>query len=198
MKRWYPLMALLLVVAGCGENTPSATTAPAAPAATATSQPTPTTVALANLDFDPVLYAQGDLPDGFTPGQYGAVQPLKELPTPDNSTSLLFTNNGKPGGSIFLAAYNDINTVALAMGFMGPHFGKDKAKPLDGVGEQAVHYDGADYPGNLKPSEIRFVRCGVIVNAFVYYNQLDPLTTVDTAVTYAKRVDKRIKALVCP
>lgn len=195
MKRWYLLMAALLLVTACGESTPTATTAPAA---TATSQPTPTAVALSDLDFDPVIYEEGDLPEGFTPGQYGAVQPLKDLPTPDNSTSLVFTHNGKAGGSIFLAAYSDVGTAAIAMGYMGPHFGKDKAKLSPGVGEQAMHYDGADYPGDLKPSEIRFVRCGVIVNLFVYYNQLDPLTNVDTTINWAKRVDKRIKALVCP
>jgi len=165
-----------------------------------TDTPTPTRVALADLDLEPLLIQPGDLPTHLLPdfvSEELASQSLRlrSLPRPDNFINQRFYNaQDSAGGAVIIFLYESIDTVKSSYGategkmkanFFASHFPFDLN--LENEEDAFGYMDTPPAP----QWHLAFTRC----HAFVYVWMTDGREY--DIVTYAQKLDERLKPLVC-
>ncbi len=199
----------ILALAGCtsAAATPSEEMIQTAIAQTQTAMPTqrpipsPTPIPLSEIDIERILLLKGDLPTIFEGGQVKNKIPEKfvGIPEPDQSIQQTFIDTEGSWGedlSIMILIYSSISDLTSAYGIVIKKAGWDDTTftPISDVGEKAVGasktYDELPYIG-MTNAKVIFSRCHALVYISLKRN-------MDVATTYAQRLDKRLKLLVCP
>jgi len=176
------IMAALLI--GCGES-PQVVPAFVPPA---TAAPAPASVALKDIDLEPLLVQSGDLPSGMSAAQIKDSAPpaMKDYPPATKAIDQRFQRGGKTVGGVVVLLYeqqSDLTTATALVTKIGKY-----SEVLPDVGEQAKLFLGTDL---LPVRGVTFVRCHAVVDV--------AMSNVDTReiTAYAKRLDKRLQAVVC-
>ncbi|MBA4383461.1 MAG: hypothetical protein C0410_01875 [Anaerolinea sp.] len=156
---------------------------------TQTAMPTPTKIPLSSIDLSSVIFKDGDLPAGYEPAQIRSELGdfTRTIPTPDNSISQTLSNNGKIGGLVDILLYEDSTKVQSAFNQITPNM-PGTAEYID-VGEQgqvSVNFM------IMNTVSLSFTRCNAVV-ALQFLGTLNK----DDAISYATRLDKRLKDLTC-
>ncbi len=208
MKYIFLAIAILsLVACTLAPATPSEGMIQTAIAQTQTAMPTqtpipsPTPVPLSEIDLESILLLKGDLPTIFEGGQVKSKNPeqFEGIPEADQSIQQTFIDPEASWGedlSIMILLYSSISDLTSAYDIVIKKAGWDDTTftPISDVGEKAVEasktYDELPFIG-MTNAKVIFSRC----HALVYVSLKRKM---DVAITYAQRLDKRLKPLVCP
>jgi hypothetical protein len=176
------LLILAVLLVSCGGAAPDVSPPTAAPAV-------PTTVALTDIDLEPLLVQSGDLPSGMSAAQIKDVAPpaMKDYPPATKAIDQRFQRNGKTTGGVVVLLYEqdaDLTAATALATTLNTY-----SELLPDVGEQAKLFLGTDL---LPVRGVTFVRCRAVVDV--------SMSDVDTGeiTAYAKRLDKRLQSVVCP
>jgi len=207
------ILLLVLLLLACDSAKPNASAIETAiaqtqaaiptstPIPTPTSIPTPTPIPLSDIDLESILLLSGDLPIEFVGDQVKTIPPkvFNGAPTADQVIQQTIRSGiyGGDGISILLyqspsdldTAYNIVNKAMEIKGKNGIF------KPLPNLGEKAVFSQSLSMFESqmIYSTQIVFTRC----HALVYIDLFAPSADLVVATTYAQRLDKRLKPLVC-
>jgi hypothetical protein len=175
--------------------TPSPLATPTlAPSATATATPTatPTLVPLADINLESILIRDGDLPAGYSGAQISHSAPgmFRNLAPAAQVVVQLFGKNGSNAGGVTIFLYDLPRQVQTAYGLIVDGFGQGSVS-FDGLGETAQVIE-LDLTGFYKLTDLAFTRCHAVVEVRMT-NGADSVSVGN----YAKRLDGRLKPLVC-
>lgn len=182
IRRLFITVAALLLTA-CGP-------APAQQAA-----PAATTIPLSVLDVEPLLIQLGDLPAGMEGAQVLDTPPAPyeamEISAADKLVFQRLQRSGQPAGYVIVSLYEDQATGDGVYARLVKDIGAGgEAKPLADVGEQGMITDAV---APLVGAHAVFQRCHAVVDVLLTGDLVD-----QQAVTaYAKRIDQRLRSLVC-
>jgi hypothetical protein len=199
---WIMVIAALLLPA-CGPSAadiqraieqtqaaiPTSTPIPTAPAIPPT--PTATPVPLADIDLEPLLIHEGDLPAGFSGAQIWKRGRNKtdKLYAAVNSIYQQFDYNGKNGGGV--AVYLFEGSEDLGDAFAALERLADTAPPVESLGDQSFG-NTIDMSLIGKAAYVTFVRCQALVEI-----NFEGTSSLVDAVGYALRLDRRLAEVVC-
>lgn len=199
MRLCYVVCLLLVACGSPVAVAPTATPQPTIPTTTPTFEPTSTPtivptatpVPLADLDIEPLLVADGDLPSSFQPGQIEDLVINDDMPKPEQATVRLLDFADGPGGYVAVYLYANEDDRNEAFDRVVGSGGED----VSGIGERAkVNAPGA----NIPIATVSFIRCHAVVSVRLKVEtklNLPPDSRV--AENYAKRLDKRLQPVVC-
>ena len=196
------VMITTFLLDACGPSTPSASEIAAAvaqtqvAAPTATISPTSTPIPLANIDLEPILVVDGDLPTRFIGGQIKSSVPTEfpKIPVPDQviRRELQIGEIVTSGVEIFL--YEDTGNLEEAYNIVTEVVSTSRAlSPLDTVGAKAMFFEDRNTNLALILRGVIFVRCHALVTILL----ADTSANADVATAYAQRLDKRLLPLIC-
>jgi len=186
--QWIALVIVLSCLAGCGTApaTEQATRTNAAegPAAAPTKQP------LVSVDLEPLLIQAGDLPAGVTGAQVRDTPPkmFDGMPKAAKAVYQQLAQGNQQTGGVAVFLYE----TGVDAGYAFAAKGMGDVDPVADVGEQAIVTKAADNPA-LNFVDLLFRRCAAVVHTRMSGADLDR----DTAAAYAKRLDARLKPVVC-
>ena len=166
-------------------------------ALTPTVIPTPTQIPLSQLDIEPLLVADGDLPEDLIPDTItneNAVGSIEELDRADAVFTQYFLLEGGEGGGVSVFLFESADDVQAAFGKVSTLMNGPAA--YYGVGEQArienflipVMPDVAPIEG----SRLIFARCHAL--AVIQFPRADDLPALER---YGQLLDGRLQELVC-
>jgi hypothetical protein len=180
MKRIIFVFCLFFLLAACS-------TAPSGNAV-----PTPTFIPLADLDLRPVLVLPGDLPTGYTAAQFSTTLPAiySKLILPDKTFYQQFTSNNQPAGGIAVMLYDSPILQVPAYDLVADML-YNKENPVPGLGTKALSSQ-IELAIGPNISEVVFIECRSLVHI-----RINGILDSNQAITYARRLDERIKKLVC-
>lgn len=187
MRRVVLAILAALALIGCGA-------APAAQAPTvAVSTAVPTALPLEALDLEPLLVQPGDLPAGMSGAQVRDTAPkmFDGMPGAQRTAYQQFARGSEPAGGVAVFLYEaDADRdqgYGFVLGGMGP------TVTVEGVGDHATATEPSkEVAALLNFSDLLFQRCHAVAHI--------RMTGTDAAASiaaYAKRLDKRLSAVVC-
>ena len=199
------VVALAAVLAACSSG-PSQEqiqqTVEAASAATIAARPTEvptvTPIPLSDLDLEPIIIQDGDLPAKFSGQQITSVAPkqFKSMPQAVQVINRGFIADGYASDGTTVWLYSS-STDAKAAFEKAVEALSGKNVPLENIGEIAMlSNQDTDFLGTpLVTTEVVFARCNAVahVSLFGYQDSIPDITTA-----YADRIDKRLSKLLCP
>lgn len=165
---------------------------------------TPTQIPLSEINLEPILILPGDLPAGFSGAQVRDSLPemFGNLPEASNQTYQQFQRQGEAAGGVAVTLYEsdsdrDVAYTLLLKGFgdsSSDSMTKTERIVVSNVGEraEAVTLQGSMLGIVLDFADLAFVRCGAVVH--IRFGGSAGLTEI---VSYARRLDERLTALVC-
>jgi len=152
-----------------------------------------TEIPLAELDLEPLLLEDGDLPADFKGADIRHTieeAPFSELPPAAQAIVQAINGyNQDTSNWVYILLYEDLDDLQEAFEQLVSKSYKftEGAEPIDGIGEQA-RFEKDEFAFHYIPYEkVAFTRC----NALVYIE-----TSTDTQ-NYARRLDSRLKETVC-
>jgi len=153
----------------------------------------PTAILLANLDLEPLLLEDGDLPADFKGAQIRHTikeAPFSELPPAAQAIVQEIDGYSQDTSNfVYILLYEDLDDLQEAFEQLVSKSFKftEEAEQIDGIGEQA-QFEKDEFAFHYIPYEkVAFTRC----NALVYIE-----TSTDT-LNYARRLDARLKETIC-
>jgi hypothetical protein len=151
--------------------------------------PTATQVPFSALNLESMLIINGDLPAGYEASQVRSkLSDLsKSAPTPEYFISQSLTHNGNYGGGIDVLVYDDASKAQTAYRVIDNNVPGDLKNIEIGEGGQV-----ASTSFIVSTVSLLFVRCHAAVSI-----QFMETTQEDDAISYAKRLDERLKPIVC-
>jgi len=206
-KLWTTVfMFVFIVTSGCASNTTFNNVSPPTPQITTAPSPKPSLTAM---DLEPLLIQTGDLPPGFNPSQITDTMdgvkskwPVlfnESFPQPDVVILQSIEQNQEIAGSVYVlyyslnssqkAAYETMKSRVIAYSENTSPF--EKLDP--GIGDQSIAYGYKRTLGNANfdNSSVLFSKCGgVVLTSISTYR-------VEQAVSYAKRLERRLEPLLC-
>jgi hypothetical protein len=196
MKRIVLLFTLALLVAcqpsaGAIEQSIAETQA-AMP--TVTPVPTPTLIPLSEIDLSGIMYRDGELPTGYTPGQIrsernGEIKRIQMQPVNEYNQELSF--QGAKGGYISVVVFETVDEAQVVYEKIVEEYNDSSLSPfdVDGLGDYGIKKEYY-LPGLMDSAIIAFRRCNTIVSATI-----EPSSSISGLVDYAKQLDKRLSIL---
>lgn len=219
------MFAVLLIMQAAVPAACSSSTEPTIK--TVVSQPTlappltPTPHQFTEADLEEAIYKEEDLPAVYNAGQIAdAVDDIlkqhyydderRNIPQPDFALMRKFERDGEEGGRVIISVYKsstqrdrlyqwkaDEIRRAITSGLRQP---STPIHTIPGLGSEAVGWAEKlrlealrDQPAkNFDGASVTFKRCEAVVDLFFLGN-----AELDTTVSYAKRIDKRLKSLGC-
>lgn len=152
-----------------------------------TPDPVPATPITA-AQLESLLLAAGDLPAGMNGGQVREPPAMfADLPPVDVRVYQQLARGGEPAGGVAVFVYADQGQRAAAYAQLARELGE--GAPVEGVGESA-RASGAS--GLVAFADLVFVRCQVVAHVRLMGEDLAAVTA------YARRLDGRLQAAVCP
>jgi len=199
------LLACTMLLAACGQSTPSpemiqtaiAQTQAALP--TQTAIPTPTPIPLSEINLEDILILPGDLPSGYAGSQISD-SPPENVVDYEQYIKQKLEKNGIETGFVWVILYDTPEKVKAGYAAWSDYGLSSKednftttVSSIEGLGEEAKYFmmDGEIAILSLDMTEISFVRC----HAFVRINM--KTDDVESVLNYADRLDKRLSELVC-
>ena len=160
------------------------------PAPTPTPLPTATQIPLSEIDLQPYLYEQGDLPAMLQPGQVRDFAPemFARLPKAENTIYMQFANNGDTAGGVAIFLYGDESLRNSAYQIIKSGFGAD-AVEIKEVGEKAA---GVSMSLVFDFLDITFQSCTAVVHI-----RMSGTKNLDTGISYGRRLEKRLAPIIC-
>lgn len=196
-------VVLTATIASLPTSTPLATHT-SVPTDTPQHTATPTRVPLSELDLEPLLIVPGDLPAGFSGAQIRDVLPpmFDGVPETDNQISQQFERDGEGAGSVNVMLYSagvDREAVYARIldGFAEPEDGSNIKVVRENIAEvgemaEAETIEASVLSTPLNTADLTFVRCGAVVHI-----RLFGTSKMVDIVSYARRLDRRLMAVVC-
>lgn len=192
MKKICIMIVLAIILTACAAPTITPTLQP-----TSTNTPEPTPIPLSEIDLEPILLLSGDLPTDFQGGQIttSIIKRFENMPDPEQAIAQSFRagDYGSDGINIYLyksetdlLKAKEIVIASLQQG--------DKFEEISDVGEWAIGSEEQNTMFYVTDSKVVFIRC----NALVYIELFSKGTNLEVSKTYAQRIDKRLKGLICP
>lgn len=166
--------------------------------------PTVTPKPLTQRDIEPLLIQSGDLPSGYEPGQVfdQAPEMFSNLPAPDLAIDQRFQKNGETKGGVTILIYEEQWKIDSTYGILQKGLDsnndseatKSVSHEIKDIGEKAFYsYLHAEILSSVMDSQdLIFTRC----TAVIYIRITDSMEEREI-VAYAKRLDQRLKDLVC-
>jgi len=174
----------------------STSVATAMPSPEPTSTAAPTRIPLSEIDLEPLLFQPGDLGSDFKIQQIKDTAALKVdgLPTAEQIVSVGFLNGKLASDGVTVWLFKSIDDVPKSADIVR-HKIDPAPQPSNNIGEEAWSSEnvnsGPIMPGSIGASVV-FVRCNALV-----YVQLFSYEHLDSVETYARRLDKRLKPVIC-
>jgi len=180
----------LLVLTACGpSDIEIQANVQASIAQTQAAMPTATQIPFSALNLESVLITNGDLPVGYEAAQFRSkLSDLsKASPAPDYFISQSISYNGNFGGIVDVLVYEDVKKVQSAYQIIGNNMPGDSTNIEIGDGGQV-----ASTSLIMSTVSLSFIRCNAVVSV-----QFMGTTQKDDVISYAKRLDERLKPFVC-
>jgi len=188
MKTTIAVLILSILLVGCASPV---TPMPPTEIPTATVEPSPIPVVMADIDLKGLAFEEGDLPAGFEPGQALSEMPgwysRYKGPKPENNLMYTIGKNGDSAGYVTIALFNNLENIEWCYKIMVSSTGK-KMVQVEGIGDKA-EYLSTGIPG--MNSTLIFRRCSAVVMVATGTSQFE--TEV-----YSKNLDARLKDILCP
>lgn len=210
MKKAWLLLMLLIFVASCAPSQDAVQTAiaqtqsaitqtqsaqksktPYEPITTKViSTNTPTPIPLGELDLESILIKPGDMPAGFSGAQISKSLPemFKNIPKPTNKISQQIEFKGNVSGGIAVIVYESDADVKNAFDIIAQGMSSD-AQPVLDLGLKAMSLSMNKY---VEATEVAFIECKAVVHA-----RFVGTSNANSAINYARRLDDRLKNIVC-
>lgn len=196
------VFGMIILLTGCGLSpnndpqsqpiTPTSTISP-----TNTIAPTMTPVPFSDIDLEPILVRDGDLPAGYKGAQIRSQAPemFDDLPEPQNEVFQQFEHDGDAAGGVSIFLFD--NEEDLEKSFDMIYDGMtDEASLHSRVGEKSAILEySQNFPElyfKIEVTEFLFIRCGALVHV-----RLTDVANIDYAEAFAERLDKRLEDLIC-
>lgn len=183
-----PLVILSILLVSCA---PPATPVPPTEIPTATIEPSPTPIVLADIDLKALAIQEGDLPAGFSIAQVTKRPPdwygWNKGPEVESSIYITLTNESERSGEIVIVLSDDEDVRLLAYQAFQRSLGKDR-KDSDKVGEIAQTMTTYLFTPIYI---IAFQRCAAVV-------YVDMWTFESETMIYAQNLDARLTEALCP
>lgn len=146
---------------------------------------------LARLDLEPLLIQPGDLPAGISAAQVRAELPqmFEGVPTPIKAIDQRFQDGVGNAGGVSVALYEGAADRDAAYDKLVKGMTSD-AQAYTGVGERAT---SLTLDMVIQATDVAFIRCHAVV-----YVRIVGSSDLTGAISYAKRLDERLKEVVCP
>jgi len=205
-----------LVLSGCGSGqlfgptfTPTATatlipTTTPTPSPTLTPTVTPSPIPLSELNLEPILILQGDLPAGFSGAQVRTtpVKGLSDIQNYQNTIYQQFEYGGEAAGGVSIFLFDSLADRDIAYQHILDGFGESRDDAVvkitlgdvSTIGERG-RYSIAEilfFGMSLTTIDLAVERCHALIEIRMMY-----ITDVDAVTAYAKRLDNRLVVLVC-
>ena len=183
-------LLITIILSACGPtDIEIQATVQASIAKTQAAMPTATQIPFSALDLESVLIVNGDLPTGFEASQVRSkLSDLsKASPTPDYFISQSISHNGDLGGIIDVLVFEDIEKAKSAFQIITANLPGDNASINVGDLGQV-----ASTSLIVSTASLSFIHCHAVVDI-----QLMGTEQQDDVVSYAKRLDERLKPIVC-
>ncbi len=205
LQQTFGLTLVVLLLVGCGG-------APAEPVATPTSvPPTPTPVppTPTPINIEPLLIQPGDLPSSYKLGEI--TSPPKwisnNMPEADEEIYAPLEKDGEFHGAVAIYSYGTNHETAKAYGVILTGMGEyrigtntgEYPEIISDIGEKsacAVVWDPVGNSAGSYGADFSFERCNSVVR-IRYIDTLSQGEVLDNIVAYAKKLDARIREVVC-
>ena len=195
-KKFVFFVIFTLAIAACSNNSEVPYTQ--IPELTQTLEPTltPTLIPLSEIQLEEIVIKDGDLPAGYSGAQIRDIAPamFDDVPKAQNTYYQQFAKDGdtKGGVTIFLFESQEDNEIAYNQIYDGL---SDEAKELDEIGDKGyVYYTSMDVLGStMQFGDLLFKRCNAVVHV-----RMTDVSSEDSLLAYAKRLDGRLIEIVCP
>jgi len=156
---------------------------------------TPTKIPLSDIQLEDILIEDGDLPAGYSGAQIRDTAPemFDNLPESENTINQQLAKGGEQKGGVTIFLYDSQKDLDSA--FFKIKTGFSEEEQLEEVGENGfIAYFSQDILGiKIQYGDLLFVRCNAVVHI-----RMTELSSEDSLIAYAKRLDKRLSELVCP
>lgn len=141
-------------------------------------------------NLDPLLIQAGDLPGGMTAGQISDTMPpiFDKLPQPTRFIRQEFVRGDQPGGAVSVLIYDQAADRDAAYASIVADMPPGAALP--NVGERATF---GYIAVRTQIYDLVFQRC----KAVVHMRMSAPRLSADNLEAYAKRLDSRLRPVVC-
>lgn len=205
MKKGYIFLILLsLIITACQidrdslNNQIPESTITLEPSSTPTQEPTPTPtrIPLSDINLEEIVIKDGDLPAGYSGAQIRDKAPemFSGVPEAQNTYYQQFEKGGDSKGGVTIFLYDTQYDIESSYQTIFKGFPDDAVK-LDEIGEMSdMIYMSIDVVGiKMQMGDLLFIRC----NAVVHIRMTD-ISSEDSLIAYAKRLDTRLSELVCP
>jgi hypothetical protein len=182
---------ILMITLTCLMMSVSCTTTPSAP------PPTKTPVPLSEIDFEGLIIQEGDLPEGLiSPGLRYDAPEYKDIPEATMTFRAPLFGPGDLSGSIVVFLYEDHQKLEEA--YQKIFEMKDMIRDsFPDIGEKSESkylvemWDSEEGGGQRNIDELVFIRCMAVIDIYFRGTEVDDLSF------YAKRLDERLRPVVC-
>ncbi|MBC7264246.1 MAG: hypothetical protein H5T64_07780 [Chloroflexi bacterium] len=192
------LLIFILVLMACARTHPAPTATPQ-PTSTATSTPMPPSAS----DLEPLLVQAGDLPPGLSGSQVSDIipEPFDQVSPPISVICQQFERNGRNAGRVVVLLYESESKAKEVYEWwtIRPGDGRPNMLKETRVGEQAA-WDCPEKYWITQYCRIAFLRCHMVVDIFILGGEEGGrmvFAKQDELLAYAKRLDNRLRPIVC-
>lgn len=193
MRRLLVVIALLGIVAACGAA--PAASVPTPSPLPPTPLPTPTPISLTDIDLEPLLIQDGDLPAGLSGAQVRSTPPnmFRDITGAANQIHQQFARDGNSAGGVAVFLFEETADRDQAYAVILDGFG-DTIEAVD-VGEQgsATPPTTSMINQGLNSYDLLFSRCAAVAHIRMSGEFMD----INMITAYAERLDQRLTEAVC-
>ena len=194
------LFSLMFVLVACS---PSESAIQTAMAQTQAAMPTATTIPFADLNLDDLIIQSNDLPAGASGAQIGYYDEQSDVPSADYYISQELSYDNKSRGEIQVWVYEDIKNALIREKYetellkfeclkADNQCSPNTPEVVSGLGDDAVLININNYIGP-KTHTLVFSRCNGVVT--IHFGPI--VEDAQSIITYAQRLDSRLKPVLC-
>lgn len=150
----------------------------------------PTKVPLSEIDLEPLLILQGDLPPGVSASQVRSSPPamFDGIPDPTHQIYQAFEKKGKQLGGVAVLLYEDLRLAEEAYTFVLAGIGEDDEA---GIGDRSASITIPLIGTTEIVTDLLWLRCNSVVHVRIASDAIG-------ATAYGERLNRRLESVVCP
>lgn len=170
------------------------------PTLTNTPQPTSTStstlIPLSEINLEPLLIQQGDLPSGFSGAQVSDLPPkmFQGMPKAANKIDQRFQKEGEAAGGVAVFLYETGADIEKAYSYLLEGMGEN-LETVQNIGDAAqLTYSKLTLFtfGDNDGGDLAFKRCSGVIHIRMVNNVIK-----ENLISYATRLDKRLSLVIC-